>query len=78
MYERCAEVCMYHHERYDGDGYPLGLKGDEIPIAAQIVGVADAYDAGDCGVFNPRLIDLFSMMRMELEEVHEEIMRKKG
>ena len=33
---------------------------------------------GDCGVFNPRLIDLFSMMRMELEEVHEEIMRKKG
>ena len=91
---------MYHHERYDGDGYPLGLKEDEIPIAAQIVGVADAYDAliseriykpaykpeeafemiieGDCGVFNPRLIDLFSMMRMELEEVHEEIMRKKG
>lgn len=29
---------MYLHERYDGDGYPLGLKGDEIPIAAQIVG----------------------------------------
>ena len=81
LYKCCAEVCMYHHERYDGDGYPLGLKGDEIPIAAQIVGVADAYDAlieGDCGVFNPRLIDLFSMMRMELEEVHEEIMRKKG
>ena len=45
LYKCCAEVCMYHHERYDGDGYPLGLKGDEIPIAAQIVGVADAYDA---------------------------------
>ena len=37
LYKCCAEVCMYHHERYDGDGYPLGLKGDEIPIAAQIV-----------------------------------------
>ena len=45
LYKCCAEVCMYHHERYDGDGYPLGLKGDEIPIAAQVVSVADVYDA---------------------------------
>ncbi len=35
----------WHHERYDGRGYPDGLKGDEIPIIAQIISVADAYDA---------------------------------
>lgn len=39
------EICRYHHERYDGKGYPEGLKGDEIPLAAQIVSVADVYDA---------------------------------
>lgn len=39
------EICRYHHERYDGNGYPDGLKGDEIPIHAQIVSVADVYDA---------------------------------
>ncbi len=35
----------YHHERYDGKGYPVGLKGDEIPIGARIISVADAYQA---------------------------------
>lgn len=39
------EICRYHHERYDGKGYPDGLKGEEIPISAQIVSVADVYDA---------------------------------
>lgn len=39
------EICQYHHERYDGNGYPEGLKGDEIPISAQIVSVVDAYHA---------------------------------
>ncbi|MCH5209740.1 MAG: response regulator [Oscillospiraceae bacterium] len=39
------EICRYHHERYDGRGYPDGLKGDEIPISAQIVSIADVYDA---------------------------------
>ncbi|MCI8550139.1 MAG: response regulator [Lachnospiraceae bacterium] len=39
------EICRWHHERYDGRGYPDGLKGDEIPISAQIVAVADVYDA---------------------------------
>ncbi len=38
------EICRWHHEKYDGSGYPDGLKGDEIPIAAQIVALADAYD----------------------------------
>lgn len=37
------EICRWHHERYDGSGYPDGLKGDEIPISAQVVGLADVY-----------------------------------
>lgn len=40
-----AMICRSHHEKYDGNGYPDGLKGDEIPIAAQIVSVVDCYDA---------------------------------
>lgn len=39
------EICRYHHERYDGKGYPDHLKGEEIPISAQAVSIADVYDA---------------------------------
>jgi putative two-component system response regulator len=39
------EICRYHHERYDGRGYPDGLKEDQIPISAQLVSIADVYDA---------------------------------
>ena len=39
------QICRWHHERWDGRGYPDGLKGDEIPISAQIVAMADVYDA---------------------------------
>lgn len=39
------EICRWHHERYDGRGYPDGLKGDEIPISAQVVAMCDVYDA---------------------------------
>jgi len=41
----CREICLFHHEKYDGKGYPTGLKGDEIPISAQIVAVIDCFDA---------------------------------
>ncbi len=73
------EICRWHHERYDGKGYPDGLKEDEIPITAQVVSIADVYDAlvsdrvykkafshkeaiqmilnGECGTFNPILIE---------------------
>lgn len=43
-FQVCYDICRYHHERYDGNGYPEGLKGDEIPLSAQIVGLADTYD----------------------------------
>jgi putative nucleotidyltransferase with HDIG domain len=42
---RVAQTIRHHHERYDGGGYPDGLQGEEIPLAARIVAVADAYDA---------------------------------
>ena len=80
-YKYSCDICRYHHERWDGRGYPDGLKGDEIPIWAQVVSVADVYDAltaervykkpfsreksidmiknGECGVFNPKVLDAF-------------------
>ncbi|MGN1089196.1 MAG: HD domain-containing phosphohydrolase, partial [Huintestinicola sp.] len=85
------EICRWHHERYDGRGYPDGLKGDEIPISAQIVSIADVYDAltsercykkaythekaiemicgGECGVFNPLIIECLLDISGELEKV---------
>ena len=43
--ENVFQICRWHHERYDGKGYPDGLTGEQIPIAAQVVSVADVYDA---------------------------------
>lgn len=45
FYEVAREIVRSHHEKYDGGGYPDGLKGDEIPISAQLVSIADTYDA---------------------------------
>lgn len=79
LLQMAAQICRWHHERYDGGGYPDGLKGEKIPICAQVVSIADVYDAltsarpykpafsgekaiqmilnGECGVFNPVLVD---------------------
>lgn len=43
--EFSMQICRYHHEKWDGNGYPDGLKGDDIPISAQIVSIADCFDA---------------------------------
>jgi ribonuclease P protein subunit RPR2 len=43
--ERASEIVRYHHERWDGTGYPEGLEGEEIPLAARIFAIADALDA---------------------------------
>lgn len=45
FYKYCYEICRHHHERWDGNGYPDHLVGDEIPLSAQIVAIADVYDA---------------------------------
>ncbi len=89
------EIARSHHERYDGRGYPDGLKGDDIPIAAQIVSIADVYDAlvsrrvykppftpseafrmicnGECGQFNPKIVDCLRLARPKFEELAERL-----
>lgn len=81
LYSYAYDICRWHHERWDGKGYPDGLKGDDIPIWAQAASVADVFDAlisprvykkaysipdaiqmicnGQCGQFNPRIIEAF-------------------
>ena len=89
-YRYCYDICRYHHERYDGKGYPDGLAGDEIPLWAQIVSVVDVYDAlvsprvykaafsvdeafrmiydGECGTFNPAVLECLKEARPEIVE----------
>lgn len=45
LFDKAYEICRWHHERYDGKGYPDGLKGEEIPVSAQVTSLADVYDA---------------------------------
>ena len=45
LFDKAYEICRWHHERYDGKGYPDGLSGEEIPISAQVTSLADVYDA---------------------------------
>lgn len=85
------QICRHHHEKFDGRGYPDGLVGDDIPIAAQIVSIADVYDAlvnervykdafpkeeafrmiteGECGKFNPKLLECFRIERQAFEDL---------
>lgn len=87
------DIARHHHERWDGNGYPDGLKGEEISIWAQIVSLADVYDAlsckrvykdafpreqvlrmirdGECGVFNPKLLDCFFSVEEELSALYQ-------
>jgi HD-GYP domain-containing protein (c-di-GMP phosphodiesterase class II)/PBP1b-binding outer membrane lipoprotein LpoB len=93
-YMYCYDICRHHHERYDGNGYPDGLKGEEISIVAQVVSVVDVYDAlisrrcykeaydeekvfemilnGECGVFNPKLIECLKEVRTKLKRLYWE------
>ncbi len=89
-YQYACDIARHHHERWDGCGYPDGLKGDEISICAQVVSIADVYDAllsprvykkaydpdravemilnGECGVFNPKLIQSFLSVEADLRK----------
>ena len=90
-YPYARDIARHHHERWDGRGYPDGLKGDEISLAAQVVSLADVYDAlsckrvykdafprekvvemireGQCGSFNPRLLECFFLVVGELAKL---------
>lgn len=94
FYNYCYEICRHHHERWDGNGYPDGLKGDEISIWAQATSIADVYDAltskrvykdaysheqailmilhGECGQFNPLLMNKLQEMQDELPAMIEQ------
>lgn len=87
------EICRWHHERYDGKGYPDGFVGEEIPISAQVVSLADVYDAlvservykkafshekalemiqnGECGTFNPLLLQCMTEAQDKLKTMME-------
>ena len=93
IYRYCYDICRHHHERWDGSGYPDGLKGDEISIWAQATSLADVYDAltsvrvykgayshqeavemilgGQCGTFNPKLIQCLEQVKDALPEMLE-------
>ena len=67
LLDHVTEGCTYHHERPDGRGYPYGLKGDEIPLYARIIGVADAFDAMTANRVYRKQTD-FSYVLGELEK----------
>lgn len=91
FHKAAYDICRSHHEKYDGKGYPDGLVGDDIPISAQIVSIADIFDAlvcvklykdaytpeqaykmivsGECGTFNPKLMECFKNCADQFELV---------
>lgn len=94
-YQYCYDICRYHHERWDGKGYPDGLVGEEIPIWAQAASIVDVYDAltskrvykdafahdkaiqmimdGECGEFNPKILQCLSNIQNDLRLLAESI-----
>ncbi|MCR5774274.1 MAG: response regulator [Lachnospiraceae bacterium] len=94
LMDYCKQIARSHHEKYDGRGYPENLKGDRIPIAAQVVSVTDCFEAliseslykkaytfdvafqmilnGDCGAFNPKLMEAFRNSRDEFKKIASE------
>lgn len=66
-YRYSYEICRYHHERYDGSGYPEGLSGEKIPISAQIVSVAEAFDALMCDTVYRKAYDFDKACEMIME-----------
>ncbi len=95
IYEYAWDIAKHHHERWDGKGYPDGLSGEEISPWAQIVSLADVYDAlnckrvykdafsrdkvvemiwtGQCGLFNPHLLDEFFLIEDQLFPMYESL-----
>ena len=93
VYHYAYDIARHHHERWDGRGYPDGLKGEEISLWAQVVSLADVYDAlsckrvykdafprekvlqmirdGECGVFNPELLDRFFSVEEKLQRMYQ-------
>ncbi len=67
MYHYSWEICRYHHERYDGKGYPEKLMGENIPLSAQIVSIADAFDALMTNTTYRKAIDFEKAYSMVLE-----------
>lgn len=68
--DRVAEMVLYHHERFDGCGYPAGLRGEQIPLEARILAILDAYDA--------MTSDRSYGRRLTVGEAHEEILLNTG
>ena len=89
LYQYAYDICRHHHERWDGKGYPDGLKGREITVWSQVVSVADVFDAltnkrvykpaipvpeamdmiftGQCGAFNPELLEALEKILPQIE-----------
>lgn len=63
LVQTAYEICRWHHERYDGNGYPDSLKGDDIPISAQVVSIADVYDAIVANVYIRKVIHMRQLCR---------------
>ncbi|OJU16600.1 MAG: hypothetical protein BGN88_06240 [Clostridiales bacterium 43-6] len=68
IYQMTIDIALSHHERWDGKGYPNGLKGDEIPLSAQIVAICDVYDAlRNVRPYKPALTHEDSMLELRRE-----------